>query len=274
MHLCWWRKGRRRSLLSALPVFALLPVFAEAYDGIELEESGTIRGRVVFEGEVPDLRLSVNADREVCLHHEGEVASPRLTVSDAGGVANAVIYLKDIERGKPLGELVAPMLLDQEGCLYRPFVQVMPQRGVLTLVNSDPLNHNVHARQEGQRDPFNYAMPNAGWPEKQTIRTRMLRPGIVSIGCDVHMWMNAYLFVVRHPYYVVTDEEGCFELTGVPPGEYELGLWHAGWGATPRLTSQGQPAGYDYDPPVEMSSTVQVEAGGTAEASFTLRPGS
>jgi hypothetical protein len=245
---------------------------ATAYETVEVTDGGTIRGRVVFEGEVPELRLSVNVDREVCLHHEGEVGSPRLQVSAEGGVANAVVYLKDIERGKALAELDAPMLLDQEGCIYKPFVQVMPHRGVLTLVNSDPLNHNVHARQEGQRDPFNYAMPNANWPEKQTIQTRLLRPGILSIGCDVHMWMAAYLFVVRHPYYVVTGADGCFELSDVPPGDYELGLWHAGWGATLRRTPQGQAAGYDYDAPVELSLAVRVEADAVTEAEFRLGP--
>ena len=32
-----------------------------------------------------------------------------------------------------------------------------------------------------------------------------------------------------HPYYAVTDESGRFELTDVPPGEYELVAWHEGW---------------------------------------------
>jgi hypothetical protein len=41
--------------------------------------------------------------------------------------------------------------------------------------------------------------------------------------------MNAELLVVPHPYYAVTDEQGRFKLTGVPPGEYELVAWHEGW---------------------------------------------
>jgi hypothetical protein len=41
--------------------------------------------------------------------------------------------------------------------------------------------------------------------------------------------MNAEILVVRHPYYAVTDESGRFELTGVPPGEYEIIAWHEGW---------------------------------------------
>lgn len=266
---------RRRScrnilLFSALGVL-LTPLQAQArYDGHEVENGGTIQGQVTFKGERPTLKLKVNADQDVCLNHEGSVESPRLQVSEEGGVANAVVYLKDVKSGKPMNALEAPMELDQEGCLYKPFVQVMPQAGVLTLINSDPLNHNVHARQEGARDPFNYAMPNSSWPEKQTIRKRMIRPGRVSISCDVHMWMNAYLFVVEHPYYAVTGPDGHYELKDVPPGEYEVHLWHAGWDAELQRNTQGQVAGYAYSPPVEKSQTVTVQAGGTAEADFVV----
>ena len=42
--------------------------------------------------------------------------------------------------------------------------------------------------------------------------------------------MNAEILVVSHPYYAVTDESGKFELTAVPPGQYEIVAWHEGWG--------------------------------------------
>lgn len=243
-----------------------------AYEEIEVQDGGTIRGRVTLAGAPPSLQLDVSTDRQICHHEEGRVASPRLRVSAEGGVADTVVYLRDISRGKPMASLAAPMTLDQKGCLYEPFVQVMPQKGVLSLVNSDPLNHNVHARQEGQRDPFNYAMPNSNWPEKQTIQKRMIRPGLVSVSCDVHLWMNAYLFVVEHPYYAVTDAEGRYELTGVPAGTYELVLWHAGWGANLKRTPQGQAAGYTYDDPITQTREAQVMAGGVSEVDFELSP--
>ena len=41
--------------------------------------------------------------------------------------------------------------------------------------------------------------------------------------------MNAEIFVIDHPYYAVTDESGKFEVTDVPPGDYELVAWHEGW---------------------------------------------
>ncbi len=41
--------------------------------------------------------------------------------------------------------------------------------------------------------------------------------------------MNAEMMVVSHPYYAVTDQDGRFELTDVPPGDYEVVAWHEGW---------------------------------------------
>jgi hypothetical protein len=41
--------------------------------------------------------------------------------------------------------------------------------------------------------------------------------------------MNAEMLVVPHPYYAVTDMAGRFQLTDVPPGQYEIVAWHEGW---------------------------------------------
>jgi hypothetical protein len=56
------------------------------------------------------------------------------------------------------------------------------------------------------------------------------RQGVVELKCNAgHVWMNANVIVVRHPYYAVTDDRGVFTLSDVPPGEYEIVAWHEGW---------------------------------------------
>jgi hypothetical protein len=58
----------------------------------------------------------------------------------------------------------------------------------------------------------------------------MDNPGVVNLRCNGgHVWMNAEMMVVPHPYYAVTDESGQFELNDVPPGHYEVVAWHEGW---------------------------------------------
>jgi hypothetical protein len=52
------------------------------------------------------------------------------------------------------------------------------------------------------------------------------QPEYVRISCDVHDWMEGWLVVAEHPYYEVTDENGSFKLNNVPPGNYQLEIWH------------------------------------------------
>lgn len=268
-----FRKGIAALCAMVISVASADGAFAQGtkkpkYQEIEVQDGGTISGKVTFEGPIPELKLQVAADKQVCLHDNGTVPSPRLSVGPEGGLADTIVYLRDIAAGKPLSDLKAAMTLDQVGCLYKPFVQVARYKEYLTLINSDPVNHNVHARLEGARDPFNNAMPNSNWPKKQTIQKRMTRSGILAVSCDVHLWMNAYVWVVRHPYYAVTGTDGTFELTDVPPGTYEVLAWHPGWHATVRRNGQGQFAGYRYADAIEKSATVEVEPGRAATADF------
>lgn len=47
----------------------------------------------------------------------------------------------------------------------------------------------------------------------------------------MHDWMSAYIVATEHPYYVLTDRNGAFELTDVPAGTYKIRAWHEGIGA-------------------------------------------
>jgi hypothetical protein len=44
--------------------------------------------------------------------------------------------------------------------------------------------------------------------------------------CDVHPWMFAWVTVVDHPYFAVTDKEGNFTIKDVPPGKYKISYQH------------------------------------------------
>jgi len=64
----------------------------------------------------------------------------------------------------------------------------------------------------------------------QVISRDMHTRGLVNVKCNAgHTWMNTEIMVAPNPYYTVTDANGNFELTDVPPGEYEIVAWHEGW---------------------------------------------
>ena len=102
------------------------------------------------------------------------------------------------------------------------------------------------------------------------------RAGLVALRCNAgHVWMNAEMIVATHPYYAVTDQDGHFEITDIPPGEYEIAAWHEGWRVV------GESAVYDvmtqlrvkrpvFADPVMWSKHVSVPVRQTVEVNFTL----
>ena len=188
----------------------------DGYQTVEVQNGGTISGKVTFRGSWKPAAISVTKDQKVCGKSKRESS---LIISKGGEVRNAVVHLSDIQRGKALGE-VKPVL-DQKGCEYKPHVLAFPVGTTLEILNSDGILHNVHSFSE-KNAPFNRAQPKY----LKKITTTFSKAETIPIKCDVHGWMSAWLFVAENPYYEVTTEDGSFKLTDVPPGDYTLEVWH------------------------------------------------
>jgi plastocyanin len=141
---------------------------------------------------------------------------PEVTLGPDGGVQDSIVYLEGVEQGKAWPPEAEAPILDNKDCIFQPHVQAIPA-GKLGVHNSDPMLHNTHGFY-GRRTAFNIALPNQG----QTIDVDLDRAGQVRIECDAHGWMRGWVYVVDNPYYAVTGEDGTFEITDVPPGEYTL----------------------------------------------------
>jgi hypothetical protein len=186
---------------------------AEAYEEGAATGGGTIEGKVVFNGTVPTRKIIPNKDVEVC---GGPREEPLIEVGADNAVANAVVYLVDVAKGKAWPASSKPPELNNHKCRFEPHVQVT-RAGPLVVVNSDPMLHNTHGYY-GRRTVFNMALPNQG----QRIPAELPRAGTVRIDCDAHGWMEGWIFVVDNPYYAVTGADGKFSIADVPPGTYKL----------------------------------------------------
>lgn len=169
--------------------------------------------------------MLINKDPQVC-DPEGlkKRDLERLIVGADGGVANTVVFLKNITSGKAMDIPEPRRFLDQKHCRYEPHILLVPNNGTLQMKSSDAVLHTVHM--DGAAT-YNLPFP---FPNRVNSRT-MPNAGLVNVRCNGgHVWMNAEILVVPHPYYAVTDESGKFELNDVPLGEYQLVAWHEGWG--------------------------------------------
>lgn len=264
-------KSRVVSLLGVLAVLVARSIAQSGYTTINVDDGGTITGTVKWTGPLPKVTaLAINKDPEVCDPQAQKKRDlERLLVAGDGGVANTVVFLKDIAKGKAMDLPEGRQFLNQKSCRYEPHVLIVPDKGTLQIKSSDPVLHTVHM--SGASD-YNLPFPFAN----QTVSRTMNREGVVDLRCNAgHVWMNAEMLVVSHPYYAVTDEDGNFKLTDVPAGEYEIEAWHEGWKV------MGQGSVYDvmtqmrvqrpiFSDPVEWTKKVKVPSNGTVDVKFVI----
>lgn len=194
-----------------------------AYEVVNVSGGGKLEGTVVFNGSVPMRKIIPTKDSEICGKPRDE---PQVRVGPGKGVQDAVVYLKEVARGKAWGASDQVPVLDQEKCIFRPAVQVV-RAGNLDVLNSDPVLHNTHGFY-GRRTAFNLALPDKG----AKVRVDLPRAGLVRVECDAHGWMLAHIYVADSPYYALTGENGSFSITDIPPGDYTLVVTQNHTGAT------------------------------------------
>ncbi|MGA8234118.1 MAG: carboxypeptidase-like regulatory domain-containing protein [Candidatus Acidiferrales bacterium] len=195
------------------------------YEVVNVESGGSISGNVKWSGPIPKIpRLPITKDPKVC-DPDGEKTRDlqRLVIGAEGGVANTVVYLKSVARGKAWDLPASEQTLDQKSCAYHPHILLVPVGGAMQIKSSDPVLHTVHM--------MGAATYNLPFPFQDQFITRTMHiAGRVEMKCNAgHVWMNAEALVVAHPYYAITDAHGNFTLTNVPPGNYEVEAWHEGW---------------------------------------------
>jgi plastocyanin len=184
-----------------------------AYEEGPVTGRGSITAKVVFNGTPGTRKVIPTRDLEVC---GGPYEETLIQVGPDKSVHNAVVYLVDIAKGKAWPAQAKPPEINNTKCKFEPHIQVV-RAGKLDVANSDPMLHNTHGYY-GRRTAFNLALPNEG----QRIPVDLTRPGEVRIDCDVHGWMEAWIYVVDNPYYAVTSADGKFTIVDVPAGTYKL----------------------------------------------------
>ena len=214
-----------RSFFAFAVVAALLFAFAAPTTATAAE--GAISGTVKYDG--PPVRkraVRMSADPKCEEITNGErVPSQDQVIGADGELANVFVYLKEAPAGTTVPKDAAPAQLVQQGCMYAPRVQGLFPEQQLEVVNDDPTLHNVRCLARSNR-PFNLGQPAKG------KRTKFFTTpeNAIKFKCDVHPWMSAYIFVMDHPFFAVSDEAGKFTIEGLPAGKHTFVAWHEKFG--------------------------------------------
>ena len=213
-----------------------------------IADGGTVSGVVKFPKEYPEReKITITKDQAIC--GAFQYSETFVVSEETKGLKNVVITIKGAKGAVKAAE--TPASVSQTKCQYVPHVQAVPLGTKLQILNNDGILHNVHAYFSGL-DPKNTVFNKAQPKFLKKISENLDKAGIYYFKCDVHDHMNAYVAVMDHPYYAVSDENGAFSIAGVPPGTYTVEAWHEALG--------------------QLSKEVTVKAGQKSEVVFDILP--
>lgn len=111
--------------------------------------------------------------------------------------------------------------LVQKNKSFQPSLLVIPVGGKVEFPNHDPFFHNVFSLFEGKR--FDLGLYESG----TTRFVQFDKPGVSFIFCNIHEQMSAVVVAVATPYYAVSDARGDVTIPNVPPGRYNVQVFHS-----------------------------------------------
>ena len=217
-------------------VFALtsLTAFVLTLSAAPVQQNvGTIRGRL----DIRTLAKPIERRPEVS---EPGSAGPR----DIADLRRGVVYLESAPRGAFEEREPTRAIMDQRNETFVPHVLAVTVGTIVDFPNNDKTFHNVFSLSKAKR--FDLGRYAAG----KSKAVRFDQPGLVRVFCDIHSHMSAYVLVLTHRFFNVTDTDGRFRIPAVPPGTYTIVGWYEGEARTTR--------------------PVTVPAGGIAEIDLTV----
>ena len=205
-----------------------------AAPGAQHSETGSITGEVKLKPNAGGAAIPSTA-------YPTRAVGPRAT-HPIPETTNVVVYLKDVAFRGTLPTRKGEIRQEHE--TFVPHVTALTRGSSLDFPNADPIYHNVFSLSSGSS--FNLGR----YPQGESRTRTFAKAGIVKVYCQIHSHMSATIMVFDHPYFVIPQASGLFELSNVPPGDYTLVGWH----------ERSEP----------VRSTVHVTAGGTARLDLRI----
>ncbi len=215
----------KKIVLTSL-VASMIPFSAnvQSYEVVEVNKGGAITGKVTFSGDDPaPVKFLVTKDVEVC----GQTREIDFVKVNNGALNDVVVYLENVEAGKPFPQKDKQAKIEQKKCEYGPLLNVMIQGENLEIINMDKVAHKMHASEMmdmgSKKTMFNISQPVQGTVTKEV----KIKEGVgMKMECEQHEFMQGFMFVAKNPYYALVTEEGTFTIEDIPSGNYTVKTWH------------------------------------------------
>jgi plastocyanin len=135
-------------------------------------------------------------------------------------VADAVVWLTPLDAAPVLAPPAEPLIIEQQDQEFRPYVTPVVVGTRISFPNRDTVQHRVYSVSK----PKHFEIPLYRGEAREPVLFD--QPGLVTIGCNIHDWMIAYVMVLATPDYAKSAGAGIAVLSRLPPGHYRLEVWH------------------------------------------------
>jgi plastocyanin len=147
-------------------------------------------------------------------------AAVEVTVHDLKGapVVNAVVYAEESNTG--LVHSRSEAVIDQRNKQFVPYVTAVQVGTSIIFPNKDNIRHHVYSLSPAKR----FELPlYSGIPARPVLFDKT---GFVTLGCNIHDWMIAYVAVLPTPFFQVTGDDGRVMLEELSMGRHVVKVWH------------------------------------------------
>lgn len=157
-----------------------------------------------------------------------DAGSVRVEIRDpkAAPVADAVASLVPLDRTAAVTPPAEPAVIVQDQEEFRPYVTAIVVGTHVSFPNRDKVQHHVYSHSKARR----FEIPLYRGEAKAPVLFD--QPGVVTLGCNIHDWMSAYVVVLATPHFATSKDDGLVTLAAVPAGRYRLEVWHPRIAAT------------------------------------------
>jgi len=240
-------------IIYALFAFTLSWVLTPVHSALSYQElsnftGGHVEGTVSITGSFAAPRrfnLVLYADPYYCgriSDGKGWRFSPITQTGPNQSLPEAIVYLEDVERGKPIPS--TSQVVQTKNCVFLPYVSSAKAGEPLRFQNWDPVEHKLEIfltsntgglrlfgqallpHPDNRKSDFLAEGTTGQHRAGVEVTYAINETGIILFRCNYHEYMEGWSVVLPHPYVTMAGERGEFSITDIPPGSYNLVVWH------------------------------------------------
>ena len=206
-----------------LPLLLVALIFCAGFCRADITGTVTLKGQPNSKDETFVARANGCGESPI-RHTENWKVGPK------GELGDVVVWIVDPKFVPVTVNPQSQSVVKQIGCRYVPHVFAVQAGDPFKIINGDPTLHNIRAKvyngpgQPPGADVFNFGQGQQGQVDEKQFDD----PGIYTLQCDVHAWMQCWVMVLKSASFGVTDLEGSFKLQGgaLLDGDYKIDAWH------------------------------------------------